>query len=71
MLKQRVIIKCPSSDLFGQEGVIVAEKYFYKHRLLKSRESIVCKVLIGETISNWIPRQWLEEIWSKCDMPEY
>jgi|GEM_PF-3196854 hypothetical protein len=53
MLKQRVVIKWPFSSLFAREGIIISEMQY--------GESVVCKVLIERNLSNWIPRNWLEE----------
>lgn len=61
MLKQRVIIKWPLSNLLGREGIIVVEKFVHKQNTLKSRGSVECKVLIGRNLSTWIPQSWLEE----------
>ncbi len=61
MLKQRVVIKWPFSNLLGQEGIIIAE--------IKSGESVACKVLTGSNLSNWIPRCWLEETMHNLHAP--
>jgi hypothetical protein len=59
MLKEKVIIKDGESNLFGQEGIIVATNTFIEG-LHKEEKKIVCKVLSGEYISDWIPDQFLE-----------
>jgi hypothetical protein len=59
MLKERVIIKAVGSNLFGKEGIIVATKSFIEGVHLDEK-NMVCKVLSGEDISDWIPDQYLE-----------
>lgn len=61
MLKQKVIVKGPN-ELFGKEGIIVAVKSFVNEKSGEREEGIVCKVLVGEIISNWLPYHWLEEL---------
>ncbi|MGS0764492.1 hypothetical protein [Syntrophomonas curvata] len=59
MLKERVIIKKVGSNLFGKEGIIVATKSFIEGVYLDEK-NIVCKVLSGGDISDWIPDRYLE-----------
>lgn len=58
MLKKRVVIKDPLDELFGKEGIIVAVKSLSNDN---SEEGMVCKVLVGDSLSGWLPYQSLEQ----------
>lgn len=58
MLKKRVVIKDPLDELFGKEGIIVAVKSLSNDN---SEEGMVCKVLVGDSLSGWLPYKSLEQ----------
>lgn len=58
MLKKRVVVKDPLDELFGKEGIIVAVKSLSNE---SSEEGMVCKVLVGDNLSGWLPYQSLEQ----------
>ena len=61
MLKQRVVVKGPAGRFAGKEGIVVAVN-MDNNKFLNDDKNVVCKVLIDDTVSHWIPYQWLEEI---------
>lgn len=58
MLKKRVVIKDPLNELFGKEGIIVAVKSLSNG---SSEEGMVCKVLVEDSLSGWLPYKCLEQ----------
>ncbi len=58
MLKKKVVVKDPLDALFGKEGIIVAVKSLSNDN---SEEGMVCKVLVGDCLSGWLPYQSLEQ----------
>ncbi|MEN6462985.1 MAG: hypothetical protein ABFC94_16660 [Syntrophomonas sp.] len=58
VLKKKVVVKDPLDELFGKEGIIVAVKSLSNDN---SEEGMVCKVLVGDSLSGWLPYQSLEQ----------
>ena len=58
MLKARVIANEPGEDCYGKEGVVVAVNTCFDRR----REYTVCKVLVGDRVSNWIDYRRLNTV---------
>lgn len=54
MLKQRVVVQGPGGISGDQEGIVVA---MIEH--LEGINQPLCKVLVGNKISNWIPGEWM------------
>ena len=63
LLKQKVIIKDTEGDMYGMEGIIVAVNAVLDEKSQDyEKNSIVCKVLVGDVISDWLPHSCLELI---------
>lgn len=60
VLKQRVIIRGPAGYFAGKEGIIVAVKTIPNNSQHGGKRQTVCKLLIEDSVSNWLPIQWLE-----------
>ncbi len=59
MFKQKVVVTDPNEPFFGQTGIVVAISIGNCNLSVDNEESL-CKVLIGNVISNWIPEKCLE-----------
>lgn len=62
MLKQKVVVKGPASVMRGKMGIVVAELILSSQDFSSNDGPAMCKVLIGEKISGWIPVRWLESV---------
>ncbi|MBC7076323.1 MAG: hypothetical protein H5T98_09720 [Syntrophomonadaceae bacterium] len=57
MLRQRVLI-VSDNEYCGKEGIIVAVNTHLRGKRYEG--GVVCKVLVGEVITNWLPDNCLK-----------
>lgn len=58
-LKTRVVVKGSLYSISGQEGIVVVLSSITNN---ENQRTILCKVRVGNEISDWIPYYYLETI---------